>query len=60
MTKVRMVLSAAEYVAGEEYDLDEDLADRFIVLGYAEGELSRDYDEQERESIRKDSQGVAL
>lgn len=41
MTTVRMINSVGEdYVAGEEYELDETTADRFITLGYAEGELS--------------------
>lgn len=61
MTLVRMIVSVDdEYVAGEEYELDEETADRFIVLGYAEGELSREYTEEERQELRASSQGVSL
>ena len=47
MTKVRLVHSVDEHVAGEELELDEETADRFLALGYAEGDVSGDYSEQE-------------
>jgi hypothetical protein len=55
-----MLISAGEYVAGEEYDLDEETADRFIILSYAEGELSRGYEEQEQQLILATSQSVSV
>lgn len=51
MSKVRMVNSVGELAAGEEVELPDEQADRFLILGYAEGELSRDYDEQEQQAI---------
>jgi len=42
-----MINSVDEYVAGEEYDLDDEVSDRFIALGYAEGEYSREIGEDE-------------
>jgi hypothetical protein len=39
-----MVNSVAEFVAGEEYEFSEEQGDRFLALGYAEGEVSGDYD----------------
>lgn len=42
-SRVRMRISAAEFVAGEQYDLPVDLADAFIARGYAEGNYSRTY-----------------
>ena len=45
--RVKMINSVDEYVAGEEYDLDDEVSDRFIALGYAEGEYSREIGEDE-------------
>ena len=56
---VRMVNSVDDYVAGEEYDLDDATSDRFVILGYAEGDLSRDYEEQEQQLIQATSQTVS-
>ena len=47
MTVVRMINSVGEHPAGEEVDLPDEIADRFLALGYAEGEVSGDYSEQE-------------
>jgi hypothetical protein len=55
-----MVNSVGEHVAGEQYDLDMETADRFILLGYAEGELSRDYGEQEQQLIQATNQSVGV
>jgi len=60
MTLVRMINSVGDQPAGVEVELDTETADRFIVLGYAEGELSRDYDEGERAEILTDHQVVGL
>jgi hypothetical protein len=50
----------ADYVAGEEYELDDELADRFIIFGYAEGELSRDYSIEERQELLGGNQEVGV
>jgi len=52
MGEVRMVNSVGERVAGMPYVIEDEEADRFILLGYAEGELSREYSEEEREALR--------
>jgi hypothetical protein len=58
--KVRMINSVDEYVAGEEYDLDDETSDRFIVRGYAEGDLSRVYTDEERQQLGGDGQAVSV
>ena len=57
---VRMVNSVDEYVAWEEYDLDDAVSDRFVLNGYAEGDLSRDYEEQEQQLLTADHQAVSV
>jgi hypothetical protein len=56
--EVTMINSVGEYVAGAKVKLDPDEADRFILRGYAEGELSREYSEDESAAIRGQSQRV--
>lgn len=58
--KVQMINSVGEYVAGTEVDVPDEMGDRFIVLGYAEGELTRDYNEQEQQLLRADNQEVSI
>lgn len=60
MTTVRMRNSVAEHVAGEEVELDAETADRFILLGYAEGELSREWNTDERAALEAQAQGVSI
>jgi hypothetical protein len=55
-----MINSVGEHVAGSQVDLDLETADRFILLGYAEGELSRDYEEQEQQAIQATVQTVGV
>lgn len=57
--KVKMVNSVGEYVAGEEYDLDDATSDHFVVQGYATGELSRSYDPDEIGRLRELHQTVS-
>lgn len=59
-SRVRMIVSAGEYVAGEQYDLPVELADMFIARGYADGDLSRHYSPEELEDLRSGHQSVAL
>jgi hypothetical protein len=58
MTTIRMVNSVDEHAAGTEIELPDELADLFIIKGYAEGVLSRDYDDSERAEILADHQRV--
>jgi len=60
MTVVTMLNSVDENVAGSEIDLPDDLADYFIIKGYAEGQLSRDYTDVERTEILTGHQVVKL
>lgn len=55
-----MINSVGEYVAGEEYELEDSEADRFIVLGYAEGELTGEVGADMREAIEATHQAVSL
>ena len=57
---VKMINSVGEYVAGEEYDLDDETSDRFVLLGYAEGEVAGDYGAEELETIQAKHQTVGL
>lgn len=59
--KIRMVNSVGEYVAGEEYEVEEDEANRFVVLGYATTEdpvLA--FTDEERAAILASNQTVGL
>jgi len=58
--KVTMIHSAGEYVAGGEYDLPDELSDRFVILGYADGKLSRDYGPDERMDMYDSQQKVSV
>lgn len=40
------------FSAGKEYFIDTDVADQFIVKGYAKGELSRHFSDDELAEIR--------
>jgi len=55
-----MINSVGEYVAGEEYDLDDETGNRFVVLGYAEGELTREVASDERSEMLNSTQTVGL
>jgi len=57
---VRMINSVGEHVAGEQVDLPDDVADRYVLLGYAEGELSREYGDLEVAEIQGSHQAVSL
>ena len=59
-TEVTMINSVGEHPAGTKVKLDPDEADRFILRGYAEGKLSREYSEDEAAAIRGESQQVSV
>jgi len=50
--------SAFELVAGEEYWLDYDKADEWILKGYADGQLSKDYSDDEKAQILSNVQYI--
>ena len=57
---VKMINSVGEHVAGEEYDLDDDTSDRYVMLGYADGELSHEYSLEEIAAERGKHQTVSV
>jgi len=59
-TRVHMLVSVDNHVAGESYDLPLELADRYILRKYAAGELSRPYDQEELHSMLVNSQVVGV
>lgn len=59
-SRVHMVASVDQYVAGEQYDIPVGLADRFIVRGYAEGRLSREFSESEIHALSVNAQTVGV
>ena len=60
MSTVRMINSVGEHVAGEKVKLPPEEADRFIILGYAEGDLSREFSEEERAAFSERRQEVSI
>jgi hypothetical protein len=60
MTLVQMIHSVGEHAAGEQVELPDEQADRFIVCGYAQGELSRDYSDDELATLTEGHQEVSV
>ena len=58
--KVTMINSVGDNAAGTEIELPDEIADMFILRGYAEGTLSRDYEADERAEIEATAQVVSL
>ena len=58
--QVRMINSVGDYVAGESYEIPDEEADRFVILGYAEGVLTREYSETEIADMQGTHQAVSL
>jgi hypothetical protein len=58
--RVVMLVSVGKHAAGEKYRLPPDVADSYIAKGYAEGELSRPYDEDELKALRSTMQIVSF
>lgn len=59
-SRVRMILSVDEFVAGQVYDIPVEVADRFIVRGYAAGTMSRVYSPEELSRMHANHQVVTL
>jgi len=55
-----MRVSVGEFVAGETYKLPTATADRWIARGYCDGDLSRDYTEDELAELRGNPQVVSV
>jgi hypothetical protein len=60
MTLVRMIHSVGEFAAGTEVEVPDEQADRFIVCGYAQGALSRDYSDDELATLTEGHQEVTV
>jgi hypothetical protein len=58
--RVLMLLSVDQFPAGESFDLPVEVADRFIIRGYASGELSREYSEEELVALHRNHQVVNI
>ncbi len=58
--RVVMIASVDQHVAGEKYDLPIEVADRFIIRGYAEGNLSREFSEDEIVALKGNGQTVSV
>ena len=59
--KVHMINSVGENPAGSFIDLPDEMADRFLILGYADGsDLSRVYTDEEKEAILATVQEVSV
>jgi hypothetical protein len=57
-TRVHMLVSVNERAAGTRHRLPRELADQYILKGYATGKLTRPYSEQERVALTFNSQTV--
>lgn len=61
-SRVRMLHSVVgeglDLVAGEQYDLPVSVADEFIVKGYADGSLTREYTSDEITELHAQRQVV--
>lgn len=59
--RVKMVNSVDDYIAGEEYDLDEETATRFLANGYVAW-IDEEYTftEEELAALREGNQGVSV
>lgn len=58
--RVQMVASVGEHVAGRQYDLPVEVADRYVARGYATGSLSREYSADELQQLKGNPQVVKL
>lgn len=58
--RVFMNVSVDHLVAGHAYDLPAPVADQLIARGYAEGELSRHYEDHELAALRANNQTVVI
>jgi len=60
MAWITMINSVGEHVAGEKIQVSAEIADRYILRGYAEGTLSREYSDEEKAAVHADHQEVTV
>lgn len=58
--RVVMRVSVDHLEAGKAVDLPADVADQLIARGYADGELSRHFEEHELAALRANNQTVVI
>ena len=58
--RVYMTHSVGDFVAGEAYDLPVELADDWLIKGYATGKKSREFTEEEEHAVKYLSQSVGI
>lgn len=59
-SRVTMINSVDNYVAGETYDLPVTVADTFIARGYCKGSMSRMYTNAELTAMHANHQVVGI
>ena len=61
---IRMTHSVAgeigEFIAGKQYKVRPEIADRFIARGYALGSMSREFSVDEMQGLKGNSQSVSV
>lgn len=60
MNTIHMINSVGDLVAGNDYSLDDAEADSYIIRGYAEGTLTREYSDEELAAILAGHQEVGV
>jgi hypothetical protein len=55
-----MINSVDEHVAGEEYDLDQETGERYVLLGYADGVIASEWSDEEKAALEHGRQEVSL
>ena len=55
-----MVNSVGPHLAGEVYELPAEVGDSYIIKGYATGETSRAFSDEEIAALSHDSQRVGF
>jgi len=59
--RVKMLVSVGgDHVAGKEYSVPAEVADRYIARGYASGAMSRAFSPEEMTKLRGNPQVVSL
>jgi hypothetical protein len=59
-SRVLMLASVGNHVAGRKYWLPKLLADKWIVRGYAEGKLSKEYQPQDVAALKSNVQPIVF
>lgn len=59
-SRVVMIVSIGDLIAGETYDLPVEQADEYVVKRYAQGDLSRPFSQDEVSHITRLDQSVGV